>query len=311
MVTIPGGTFLMGSDDFYPEERPVHERRLAPFELDRTPVTNDAFAAFVADTGYVTVAERELDPADYPDLDDDEREPGSLVFTPTTGPVDLRDWRQWWSWEPGASWRHPQGPASSTFGIGDHPVVQVAYADAVAFATWAGKRLPTEAEAECAASGGRRPDPYAWGRERDPGGAMVANTWRGRFPYLNTAEDGWPGTSPVDAFSANVFGLYDTIGNVWEWTSDYYAPDHRDAAGSPHAPAGVPGRGATCCAPSVALLAARSAEAGSTVPRRVLKGGSHLCAPEYCLRYRPAARSPQAEDSATNHIGFRCARSLA
>lgn len=315
MVVIPGGTFLMGSNEFYPEERPIHERRVEPFELDRTPVTNDAFAEFVAETGYVTVAESELDADEYPELDDDERAPGSLVFTPTIGPVDLRDWRQWWSWVPGANWQHPRGPASSIYGIGDHPVVQVAYADAVAYATWAGKRLPTEAEAEYAARGGTAGTPYAWGSERDPGGAMMANTWRGRFPYLNTAEDGWAGTSPVGAFSANLFGLYDTIGNVWEWTSDDYTPDHRAAAGLP--PARIVGACSDdvgsdrpCCTPTVAGLPAISAEPGSTVPRRVLKGGSHLCAPEYCLRYRPAARSPQAEDSATNHIGFRCARSL-
>lgn len=319
MVFVRGGQFTMGTASFYPEEAPPNERVVGPFALDRTPVTNDDFAAFVAATGYLTIAERALESADYPEFGDDQRAPGSLVFVPTDHPVDLRDWRQWWRWVPGADWRHPRGPESEIVGLGAHPVVQVAYADAVAYAEWAEKRLPTEAEFEFVAQAGRPGARYAWGDERDPDGVFMANTWRGRFPYLNTSEDGWPTTSPVGSFPANPLGFYDLIGNVWEWTSDYYTSSHYAAASEQHAAGAQAADTPSCCSPSVAdragsadqagRVAARSAEAGSTVPRRVLKGGSHLCAPEYCLRYRPAARSPQAEDSATTHIGFRCARS--
>ena len=293
MVPLPGGEFTMGSDDFYPDERPAHRRRVAPFLLDRHAVTNADFARFVADTGYVTVAERGLPASDYPELSDEEREPGSLVFTPTTGPVDLADWRQWWRWQPGADWRHPEGPDSSIDERMRHPVVQVAYADAVAYAQWAGKRLPTEAEAEYAARGGRDGVPYAWGDEPFPDGVAQANTWIGRFPYDHRGPFG-ASTAPVGSFPANGFGLFDTIGNVWEWTSDVYAPRHA-APGSRPVDRGLR-----------ADLLAASADAGPV--RRVLKGGSYLCAPEYCLRFRPAARSPQTEDTATTHIGFRCAR---
>ncbi|MFE7843956.1 formylglycine-generating enzyme family protein [Microbacterium sp. NPDC057407] len=295
MVRLPGGRFTMGSDDFYPDERPAHEASVDPFWIDRGPVTNEDFAAFVADTGYVTVAERELDPADYPGVDTADLVPGSLVFTATAGPVDLRDWRQWWRWQPGASWRSPEGPGSGIDGRLRHPVVQVAYADAAAYAEWAGKRLPTEAEFEYAARGGSGATAFAWGDEAFPDGSAQAHTWIGRFPYENLGEHGAT-TAPVGSFPPNGYGLVDTVGNVWEWTTDYYEPRHR-------LPGAVPvsrdGR---------SDLLAQSAEPGSRIPRRTLKGGSHLCAPEYCLRFRPAARSPQAEDSATTHIGFRCAR---
>ncbi|WP_396820286.1 formylglycine-generating enzyme family protein [Microbacterium sp. p3-SID336] len=294
MIEVPGGTLLMGSDEFYPEEGPVHEREVAAFALDEHPVTNREFAAFVADTGYVTIAERPMDPADYPGVHPDDLVPGAMVFTPTSGPVDLRDWRQWWRWEPGASWRHPFGPASSIDDRQDHPVVQIAYPDAAAFAAWAGKRLPTEAEWEWAARGGLVGARFAWGDETKPDGELMADTWQGAFPYRNDGAAGWVGTAPVGTFPPNGFGLRDMIGNVWEWTADYWT--HR------HVPPGAIGVDA---GRRTSLL---SAEPGSAIPRRVLKGGSHLCAPEYCLRYRPAARSAQAEDTAMTHIGFRCAQ---
>ncbi|WP_308467148.1 formylglycine-generating enzyme family protein [Rathayibacter soli] len=346
VVTVPGGMFLMGSESFYADEGPVHEVTVASFELDVHPVTNAQFARFVDETGYVTVAQRPLAAEDYPGVDRADLVPGGLVFTGSRGPVDLSDWRQWWSWAPGADWRHPFGPGSSIEGRERHPVVQVSFEDASAYAAWTGKRLPTEAEWEFAARAGAPAEwPYAWGAEPRVDGALMANTWQGRFPYLNTGADGWIGTSPVGSFQPNANGLVDMIGNVWEWTSTYYAPRHdvpvgrvlgltdvsvanaanaatsaTDATGEAAlAASGSCGDGCAC-GPDAASLArtgvdeqqarARSAEPGSAIPRRALKGGSHLCAPEYCLRYRPAARSPQADDSATTHIGFRCARSL-
>jgi sulfatase modifying factor 1 len=296
MLDIPDGDFLMGSDDFYADEGPRHPVRVTAFELDEHPVTNAEFTEFVAATGYLTVAEQTLDPKEFSNLLPHELGPGGLVFTPSPGPVDLGDWRQWWRWSPGASWRHPLGPGSSIEGQTNHPVVQVSFADAAAYATWAGKRLPDEAEWEFAARGGS-PDgfTYAWGNEARPDGALMANTWQGQFPYLNTGANGWAGTSPVGTFAPNGYGLVDMIGNVWEWTGSYYSSRHKAQAGS-H------GREGPCaCAPL---------ENPHGDSRRVLKGGSHLCAPEYCLRYRPPARSPQTEDTATSHIGFRCARSL-
>ncbi|MGC5171824.1 formylglycine-generating enzyme family protein [Microbacterium sp. DT81.1] len=297
MIAIPGGTLRMGSAEFYPDEGPVHERVIEPFELDAHPVTNQQFAAFIEATGYVTVAERDLDPADFPGADPAELVPGALVFTPTAGPVDLRDWRQWWRWQPGARWREPFGPGSSIDERPRHPVVHVSFEDATAYAEWAGKRLPTEAEWEWAARGGLTGARFAWGNEQNPAGEVLANTWQGAFPYRNTGAAGWVGTSPVGTFPANGYGLMDMTGNTWEWTSDYYEPRHP-----------LPGVSGVDAGLRTNLLAARSAEPGSRIPRRVLKGGSHLCAPEYCLRYRPAARSAQAEDTAMTHIGFRCAR---
>ena len=296
LVDIPAGTLRMGSAEFSAEEGPVHERPVGAFAMERHPVTNAQFAEFVADTGWVTIAERPLDLDDYPGVAPEDLVPGALVFTPTTGPVDLRDWRQWWRWVPGASWREPSGPGSTTSGRGEHPVVHVAYPDAAAYATWAGRRLPTEAEWEWAARGGLVGARFAWGDDPHPDGRLMADTWQGAFPYRNTGASGWVGTAPVGTFPANGYGLVDMIGNVWEWTADYWT--HRHV---------VPGRSGPDATGRVDLLARRSAEAGSAVPRRVLKGGSHLCAPEYCLRYRPAARSAQAEDTAMTHIGFRCA----
>ncbi len=296
MVRIQGGAFLMGSDEFYPDERPVHERTVDSFLIDRFEVTNEDFAAFVDATGYVTVAERPIDPADIPGIDPADRVPGAMVFTPTAGPVDLGDWRQWWRWVPGAQWRAPRGPGSSIDALMHHPVVQVSFEDAAAYAAWAGKRLPTEAEHEYAARGGHDGWRFAWGDEPYPGGMPQANSWIGRFPWDDRGGHE-TGTEPVGCYPPNDHGLYDMIGNVWEWTSDYYAPRHVPPS---EAPVDAGGR--------VSLLGVASSELGSRTPRRVLKGGSHLCSPDYCLRFRPAARSPQADDTATTHIGFRCAR---
>jgi len=297
LVAINGGTFRMGSDDFYPEERPAHEASVEPFRLDRYAVTNGRFAAFVADTGYVTIAERPLDPAAFPGADLASLEPGSLVFVPTSGPVDLGNWRQWWQWRPGASWRAPLGPGSSLVGRDEHPVVQVAYADALAYAAWADKRLPTEKEWEFAARGGLDGARFTWGDDTHTPADLRANTWQGHFPYSNTGARGWVGTSPVGTFAPNGYGLFDMTGNTWEWTTDAFLARH------------VVESGHCACAPADARRGSAD-QPGSTPPdssSRVLKGGSHLCAPEYCLRYRPAARSPQTEDSATTHLGFRCA----
>ena len=286
MIRVFGGEYQMGSEAFYADEGPVHRVWVDPFALDTTPVTNGQFARFVEQTGYVTTAERPLDPRDFPDLAPDERAGGALVFTGTAGPVPLRDWRQWWTWVPGAEWRHPRGPGSRIDDLVDHPVVQVSYEDASAYAAWAGKRLPTEEEWEFAARSGRESATYAWGEERYPDGAIMANTWQGSFPWHNTGARGWEGTSPVGSFPPNEFGLVDMIGNVWEWTTSPYSPRHAES-------------GASCCPPAT--------RSGPADGRRVLKGGSHLCSPEYCLRYRPAARSPQSDDTSTTHIGFRCA----
>src|SRR5690625_134304 len=296
MVRIEGGTFEMGSTNFYPDEGPVHERTVQPYWVDRFPVTNDEYARFVADTGYVTVAERPLDPADFPGLDPSDLAPGSMVFTPTAGPVGLRDWRAWWRWQPGANWRQPFGPGSTVEGQARHPVVHVALEDATAYATWAGARLLTEAEHEYAALGGASGSPFAWGEEPYPGGVAQANTWLGDFPYRNL---GVGGTAPVGSYPANGYDLYDMIGNVWEWTSDRYHPRHI-----------VPALGAADAGDRENLLTQPTAESPAAV-HHVLKGGSFLCSPQYCLRFRPAARSPQTPDTSMSHIGFRCARDAA
>lgn len=297
MVAIPGGTFFMGCQDFYPEEAPVHEETVAAFQIDRYPVTNEEFAAFVRDTGYVTLAERTPNRADYPDVPAEALVAGSLVFHRTAGPVDLTDWSQWWTYIPGALWRYPLGPGSSIDAIGDHPVVHVAYEDASAYAQWAGKALPTEAEWEFAARGGLDRAVFAWGNEMAPGGKVMANTWQGEFPWQNLLTDGYERTSPVDAFPPNGYGLYDMAGNVWQWTCDWYRSAHAPAAKS------------VCCSVSARASKDDSYDAGQPqlrIPRKVLKGGSHLCAPNYCLRFRPAARSPQMIDSSMSHLGFRC-----
>jgi sulfatase modifying factor 1 len=289
LVELPGGSFRMGSTQFYPEEAPAHTLAVAAFAIERHPVTNAQFAEFVDATGYLTVAEQPLEPSLYPGVAQADLAPGGLVFRPTSGPVDLRVWRQWWGWVPGACWRHPFGPDSDIADRLDHPVVQVAYPDAAAYARWAGRRLPTEAEWEYAARGGTTTT-YAWGDDVTPGGQLMANTWQGSFPYRNDGALGWIGTSPVGTFPPNGFGLVDMIGNVWEWTTTVFAAHHR-----------LDEPAKACCTPT-----------GAADPsvNQTLKGGSHLCAPEYCHRYRPAARSPQSQDSATTHIGFRCVADL-
>ena len=299
MLWIPGGAFRMGSEDFYPEESPVREVSVQGFWMDRCPVTNAQFAQFIAATGYVTVAERPLDPKDFPGAPLENLVPGSMLFHKTSGAVDLKNYTHWWAWAPGTSWRHPFGAASSLDGFEQHPVVHVAYEDAEAYARWLGKELPTEAEWEFAARGGLDGKKYTWGDEHFPDGKPMANSWQGEFPWQNTLLDGYQGTSPVASFPPNGFGLYDMAGNVWEWTSDWFVPRRADEVVK------------SCCTEGAtrAITADQSydpAQPQFRIPRKVVKGGSHLCAPNYCLRYRPAARQPQMQDTGMSHIGFRC-----
>jgi formylglycine-generating enzyme len=299
MAWIPGGEFTMGSNDFYAEERPAHRVVVDGFWIDVCAVTVAEFRRFAQATGYRTVAEQAPDAADYPGADPSLLVPGSLVFRRTTGPVDLRDYRQWWAYVPGACWRYPEGRGSDLRGRDQHPVTHVAYTDAAAYAAWAGKALPTEAEWEFAARGGLDGATYAWGDEFAPGGQHMANTWQGEFPWHNQLLDGFEGTSPVASFPANGYGLYDMAGNVWEWTCDYYRPRHHSAGAGAAQPS-------PCCLPRNPFVAEPGRDLESAIPRRVIKGGSHLCAPSYCLRYRPAARQGEAIDTATCHLGFRC-----
>lgn len=304
MRLIPGGSFAMGSTRFYPEEQLVRQVRVDPFWIDETPVTNAQFAAFVAATGYVTFAEIPPDPRDYPGMDPALARAGSLVFTGTDRPVSTRDWSQWWAFVPGADWPHPSGPGSCIDGLMDHPVVHVAHRDAAAYAAWAGRRLPTEAEHEWAARGDDADRDYAWGNELAPDGRIMANYWHGQFPHENLSPDGWLRTSPVGFYPPGAHGLFDMIGNVWEWTEDWYAapqPMKKRHSGA-------------CCVIDNPRGAHRAASFDPCtprlkIPRKVIKGGSHLCAENYCQRYRPAARQGEAIDSTTSHIGFRCARS--
>jgi formylglycine-generating enzyme required for sulfatase activity len=268
--------------------------------MDRLTVRNRDFERFVRATGHVTVAERPADPADYPDADPALLEPSSVVFAAPTHEVDMHDHYSWWTYVPGADWRHPQGPGSSIRKRPDHPVVHLAWEDALAYADWAGKEIPTEAEWELAARGGLDGAPYAWGEELTPDGVWMANTWQGRFPYENTGADGYMGTAPVGRYPPNGYGLYDMIGNVWEWTTDWYGPHSTPAS--------------PCCAPTDRPVdqSVRRREASidpatprTRIPRKVIKGGSHLCAPNYCRRYRPAARMAHAVDTATCHLGLR------
>jgi len=292
MAWIPGGRFRMGSEEA-PDAVPVREVEVDGFWIDRTEVTNDEFARFVAETGYRTVAELPPDPKLYPGADPAQLVPGSIVFRAPEGPVDLRQSLSWWAYVPGADWRHPGGPATSIEGLGSHPVVQVCWDDTVAYARWAGKRLPTEAEWEYASRGGLDQAPYTWGGERKPGGRWMANIFQGRFPTSNTAEDGFAATAPVGSFPANGFGLHDMSGNVWEWCSDWYRPDAY-AHASAKSPAG-PDSGDDPEEPGV--------------PKRVQRGGSFLCGDDYCVRYRAGARGKGEPGSAASHTGFRCARS--
>jgi sulfatase modifying factor 1 len=288
MIWIPGGNFLMGSNSFYREERPVRPASVDGFWIDTYPVTNAEFRKFVEATGYVTYSERPPNPAMYPDADPEMLVPGSLVFKKPDRPVNLRNNLAWWEYRPGADWRHPQGPESSIVDRDDHPVVHVAYEDALAYAAWAGKELPTEAEWEFAARGGLEGKAYPWGDASNPDGRFMANTWQGHFPYENSADDGYEGTSPVDAFPPNGFGLFDMVGNTWEWTSSPF-----DAVGVQQGAA----QPQSCC---------HTSAGDDRSVRLTVKGGSHLCAPNYCLRYRPSARQGETVDSSTCHIGFRC-----
>ena len=302
MVWITGGDFWMGSEDFYPGERPTRRVSVGGVWMAANPVTATEFRRFVRATKYVTVAERPLDPADYPGAAKELLVPGSAVFHPTAGPVDLSDNRSWWVYVPGACWKRPAGPGSTVNGRDHHPVVHIAYEDAEAYAAWAGKQLPTESEWERAARGGREGTAFAWGDEHFPDGRPMANTWQGQFPWQNLRLDGFAGTSPVGCFAPNDYGLYDITGNVWEWTTDWYATPQPQAAHN------------ACCAPGAPPAATESdshvgaGQPGAHIPRKVIKGGSHLCAPNYCLRYRPAARQPQMIESSTSHLGFRCIR---
>jgi formylglycine-generating enzyme required for sulfatase activity len=299
MIEIPGGTFRMGSDKHYPEEAPSHRVTVDAFLIDATPVTNAQFRDFVKATGYVTWAEIDPDPKDYPGAKPGMLRAGGLVFTPPKRVDGLRDWSQWWRFTFGAWWRRPCGKGSHIGGLDDHPVVQIAYKDAEAYAQWAEKELPTEAEWEFAARGGLEDREFAWGDELTPGGMHMANTWQGNFPIENEQADGWARTSPVRAFPANGYGVHDMIGNTWEWTSDWYAPKH--TADAPKA----------CCIPENPRGAPLDGsydprQPAIRIPRKVLKGGSHLCAPSYCRRYRPAARHAEPVDTSTSHVGFRC-----
>lgn len=305
MVEVPGGTFMMGSERFYADEKPCRKIRVGRFSADRFPVTNRSFAAFVEDTGYVTTAELPPDPSQYPDMIAEMAYAGSLVFQRTEVPVDLSDPSQWWLFAPEADWRHPLGRGSSISGLEDHPVVHVTYADAEAYAAWAGKALPTEAEWEFAARGGLEGRDYAWGDELAPAGAMLANYWQGLFPFANQLLDGWERTSPVDTYPPNGYGLYDMIGNVWEWTADRYAI--RAGGGSQSSgPRSCCGGGEVDPRGRVRGGSVDTGDGATSIARKVLKGGSHLCAANYCQRYRPAARHPQTVDTSTSHVGFRC-----
>ncbi len=297
MIYVPGGTFRMGSDEHYPEEAPAHCVAVDGFWIDTTPVTNKQFEQFVRDTGHVTFAEIAPDPKDYPGALPEMIFAGSLVFMQTRHAVDLRDWNQWWTLMKGANWRHPYGPKSSIKGLENHPVVHVAYGDALAYAEWVGKELPTEAEWEFAARGGLDGAEYAWGNEFIPDGRAMANTWHGEFPYQRKA--GFRRTSPVGSYPPNGYGLYDMIGNVWEWTVDWWSSAHSSDAEK------------ACCVPQNPRGGSEDQSydpsmPDTKIPRKVIKGGSHLCAPNYCRRYRPAARHAEPVDTSTSHVGFRC-----
>ena len=302
MVRISAGSFTMGSVEFYAEEGPVREVEVESFAIDRDPVTVAQFARFIEKTGYLTVAERPPDPDDYPDADPSLLVEGSAVFHPTLRPVPLNDPSRWWAYVPGANWRHPWGPGTDNTNRQDHPVTHIAYEDAESYAKWVGKELPSEAEWEFAARGGLDGAKFAWGDEAHPDGVLMANFWQGEFPWRNTGARGWRGTTPVGLFPANGFGLHDMTGNVWEWTSDYYSPRGAGAEKA-ESPCCTPPRNPRIQSPSASY---DHGVPGGHIARRVIKGGSHLCAPSYCLRYRPSALQPEAIDTSTSHIGFRC-----
>ena len=283
-VHIPGGSFMMGSAEFYEEEGPVHKATVGDFWIDRYDVTNAEFARFVAVTHYVTDAERKPKREDYPDIAADKLVAGGAVFTSPSGVRTTEDPMQWWAFVPGADWRHPEGPGSSIVGHDNDPVVQVSYNDALAFARWIGRELPTEEQFEYAARGGLDGKTFAWGDDFTPGGKYQANSWQGEFPNKNTGADGFVGRAPVGCFPANGYGLYDMIGNVWKWTTTLYGPTMGNEMEMPGMPAGG--------TPAARVL-------------RATKGGSFLCAANYCRRYRPAARQPQESGFSAAHLGFR------
>jgi formylglycine-generating enzyme required for sulfatase activity len=297
MVWIPGGSFRMGSDHHYPEEGPAHDVNVEGFWMDVHAVNNEQFAAFVAATGYSTVCEQQPEPAFYPGANPALLVPGSAVFQKPRRLVTANDWPSWWTYTPGACWYHPEGPESNILGREQHPVVHVTYEDALAYAHWAGKDLPTEVEWERAARGMLAGAEFCWGDEQAPEGRLLANYWQGSFPWQNLVLDGFEGTAPVGSFPPNDFGLYDMAGNVWEWTQTHYTARHVAPSTS------------TCCAPENPRGAKRKENvdfASRSFARRVLKGGSFLCAQNYCYRYRPAARIPETVDTSTCHVGFRC-----
>ncbi|MFC0388457.1 formylglycine-generating enzyme family protein [Muricoccus vinaceus] len=298
MAWIPGGVFRMGSDRHYPEEAPVHRVRVDGFWMDRSPVTNREFSAFVRATGYRSVAETAPDPALYPGADPRMLQPGSIVFQAPSGRDGLRAAESWWRFVPGASWRRPKGREEIGTALMEHPVVHIAHADAAAYAAWAGKGLPSEAEWEFAARGGLDGADYAWGNEFLPDGRRMAHVWEGEFP-AKRAGTGEHGTAVVGSYPANGYGLVDMIGNAWEWTDDFWTGRHAPEVSKP------------CCVPANPRVTDAASsydrhQPAVRIARKVLKGGSHLCAPNYCRRYRPAARHAQMIDSATTHVGFRC-----
>jgi formylglycine-generating enzyme required for sulfatase activity len=296
MAWVAGGEFLMGSDEHYAEEAPAHRVRVGGFWIDRVTVTNARFKEFVKATGHVTVAERGARAEEYPGAKPEMLVPASSVFRQPSHRVDLRNPYEWWTYVPGADWRHPDGPGSTIRGLSDHPVVHVAWADVQAYARWAGKDLPTEAEWEFAARGGLEGAEFVWGDEFTPEGVYMANTWQGEFPSVNEKLDGYERTAPVGSFPANGFGLHEMAGNVWEWTVDWFQ-DHariQDACCTIEDPRGATAEQST------------DPRDPASIPRKVMKGGSHLCAPNYCRRYRPAARMSQPIDTSTSHLGFRC-----
>lgn len=292
MRWIPGGTFQMGSEEGQPDEKPVHEVTVAGFWMDTHELTNEEFERFVKATGYVTIAERKPRQEDFPDAPPEALVPGAIVFTPPPGDVPLHDHMAWWRYVPGANWRHPEGPDSTLQGREKYPVVQVAWFDAMAYAKWAGKRLPTEAEWEFAARGGKAKLTYIWGNEKTPDGRWMANIWQGKFPNGNTVQDGHKSQSPVGSYPPNDYGLFDMAGNAWEWTSDWYMPDYY--AKSPRQNPQGPQESYDPNEPGVW--------------KRITRGGSYLCTEAYCWGYRPAMRMKTSPDTGLNHTGFRCVR---